>query len=726
VLSTGLVMSGAAMGPAYADTNTTPLTTEGFAHPTTADGDWFLPAAGTCLTAGSSTAQRPIPACSSTPIDADGSGALRLTSNLNAQVGNVFNSISLPTSQGLDISFNTFQYNRNLATSTGYTAGADGISFILAATDPENPAPPTNPGATGGSLGYSSSGGTRGVPFGYLGFGIDVYGNFTNGDFGGTNCTDPHVWGEVQDVGVRGPGNNTRGYCMIDSVDLADGDLDKPTETARPTAVPVEIAINPSASTVTTSGGIVVPARSFAMRVTPYSSAPQTLISALPTIDPTLAFPAGWVDPDTGLPYQLSFGWGASTGGSNEIHEIGQLQTQTLSGKLPVFALDVANGSYRAGEQGTVQVTPRLDASAGAESRQATVTTTFPAGLTPQSGSFTTANGYSCATTSQVSTCRYAPSTPVAAGSSLPVLDIPVAVPSSTAPGSYTVTAKVSSTDAKPTTASRALSVTLPRPGAPTSLTAVPDESAVLVSWQPPTTGQPAARYRVSAAPGSATCVTTGLSCLLGGVAGESYTITVVAITADGLEGAAATTTTVGTVAAPAVPASPPADAPLTLTTTDGAITTAEPGQEITVIGTGFLPYSTVMIVIYSTPTTLGTVTTDGSGSFSKPVTIPTTLEAGAHSLVAYGVDPSGNVHSLRLNITVAAGAATTSRALTGSPLAYTGSTFNPMPVVVGGAGLLLVGIALLIVVRSRRPEEAVADSDGAESPLEDAVPAVG
>jgi len=362
-----------------------------------------------------------------------------------------------------------------------------------------------------------------------------------------------------------------------------------------------------------------------------------------------------------------------------------------------------------------VQVTPSLATGAGAESERVTVTTTFPAGVTPTAGTSTTANGYACSTAAQVATCRYTPTSPVAAGSSLPVLDIPVDVAAGTTPGSRVLTSKVSSVDGKPATTSGAVTVTLGTTGAPNSVTAVPDASSVLVSWQPPTTGRPAATYRVTASPGSASCTTAGLSCLLGGVAGTSYTVTVVPISADGVAGTPATVSTTGTVAAPEIPATPPADAPLTLTTTDGQITSAVPGQQITVIGTGFLPYSTATIVIYSTPITLGTVTTDGAGSFSKPVTIPTTLEAGQHSLVAYGVDPAGDVHSLRLDITVAAAAVVTpvtpQQVKTVSGLAYTGSTFNPVPVLALGAVLLLGGVALLVVVRARRPralEDAV------------------
>ena len=712
-LGAGLLASVTAAVPASADVATTPLTTESFTGSSVAD-EWVLPARATnraCLTAGSATTSTPIPGCPGGPLDAAGSGTLRLTTNDNDQVGSVYNSVSLPTSRGLDISFNTFQYFQDRVESP-YTEGADGISFILAATDPADPAPPSTKGALGGSLGYSSSGHTPGVSYGYLGFGIDVYGNFLSSDFGGLDCG--YTPRGAQNIGIRGPGNGTSGYCLLGSTELDGAGLDKQFEETRPAAVPVEVVLNPSLSTVTSSGGLSVAPRTLTLRVGTYEGS-KTITTALPTLDPA-DYPAGWVDAESGLPHQLTFGWGASTGGSNEIHEIGQLRTETLTGRLPVYSLGVPGNGLSVGAPGTVRVSPALASGQGSEAETATVTTTLPTGIVPAAGPTTTANGYSCTATGQVSRCRYTPPTAVPAGAALPALDVPVTVAPGTALGSHPVTAKVSSVDGKPATATGSVTVTLPPPGAPTDVTATADESAVLVSWKPPTTGQPVARYRVTASPGSASCETTGLSCVLGGEAGVGYTITVVPVTADGVQGAPATTTTSGTVAPPAVPDAPPADALLTLTTTDGPITTAEPGQQITVVGTGFLPYSTARIVVYSTPVVLGTATTDASGAFRKTVTIPADLEPGAHALMAYGVDPSGHEHSLRLDITVAAAGpvtgttgtpaapvAITARSVTGPSLAYTGSTLDPLPVALAGGVLLAAGGALLVVVRSRR-----------------------
>ena len=161
----------------------------------------------------------------------------------------------------------------------------------------------------------------------------------------------------------------------------------------------------------------------------------------------------------------------------------------------------------------------------------------------------------------------------------------------------------------------------------------------------------------------------------------------------------------------PVVPAAVPAT-DLTLTTDKGAISSAAPGEQLTVVGTGFAPRSQATIIIYSDPVVLGTVTTDDDGAFSIPVTVPADLAAGHHSLVASGFDADGNERFLRMDVTVAAGAtagsttapgATTAGAAAaadGTQLAFTGATV----LVPAGLGLTaLVGGGVLLLVSRRR-----------------------
>jgi hypothetical protein len=252
------------------------------------------------------------------------------------------------------------------------------------------------------------------------------------------------------------------------------------------------------------------------------------------------------------------------------------------------------------------------------------------------------------------------------------------------------------------------IEVTAP-PAKPGTVTADAQESRVEVSWKAPQGGGPVDHYLVTAEPGSATCTTTGLSCVLGGKAGTAYEVTVTPVGPTGLRGPAGTATS-GAVRAPATATAPPST-PLTLTTTEGPLSRVEPGRTLTVVGSGFLPYSTATIVIYSTPQVLGTVLTDAGGNFTATVTVPADLQAGAHSLVASGVAPDGSVHALRMDVTVPGAAAPAgsptsatgpAAAGPGKGLAHTGVD-GVVPLALLGAVLVAAGAATVVVARRRR-----------------------
>ncbi|WP_432982803.1 IPT/TIG domain-containing protein [Dactylosporangium sp. CA-233914] len=198
-------------------------------------------------------------------------------------------------------------------------------------------------------------------------------------------------------------------------------------------------------------------------------------------------------------------------------------------------------------------------------------------------------------------------------------------------------------------------------PNAPAAPTVTAGVSSIAVTWTAPTeNGSPVTGYTVTANPGPATCSTTAkteVSCVLGANAGVSYTVTVVAHSAAG-DSAASSASSPVTPTAPTTPATAPtADA--SLTTDAGPINAAEPGQQITIEGSGYAPYSTVIIALYSNPIQLGSVITDGSGDFTQTVTIPSDLDATSHALVAAGVAPGGTARNLRLDLYVAPGATT-------------------------------------------------------------------
>lgn len=140
-------------------------------------------------------------------------------------------------------------------------------------------------------------------------------------------------------------------------------------------------------------------------------------------------------------------------------------------------------------------------------------------------------------------------------------------------------------------------------------------------------------------------------------------------------------------------------------------------GGSITVAGTGFAADAALRIELRSTPVTIGSTVADAAGAFRATVTIPADTAAGAHSVVV--IDPAGVETVVPLAVTAApdgdqpggdqpdddqpvqtpggAGSASGSgNAADG--LAATGA--DSLPFVFGGALLLAIGVALIMLRR--------------------------
>ena len=183
--------------------------------------DWGLPGTTTtnaaCLAAGDGTGS--IPKCvgkaaysgktlvggtSGRLPDLPGFGALRLSNgdwqagtNGNNQTGSIVSNFTFPTNEGIQVTWTSVSYGGNNYNGTG----ADGIVFFL--SDGTKAA---TIGAFGGSLGYSCANGkdpSDGVIGGYLGIGIDEFGNFSNS---GDN-TDTGPGFHAGRISVRGAGS---------------------------------------------------------------------------------------------------------------------------------------------------------------------------------------------------------------------------------------------------------------------------------------------------------------------------------------------------------------------------------------------------------------------------------------------------------------------------------------------------------------------------------------
>jgi type IV pilus assembly protein PilY1 len=248
-----LALSIIALWPTASRAQTT--YTENFTGTGTNNSWYFIN--GACLTAGSSTGTTSpgqIPNCvglayyknkgdnnlvggntGALPDDPALGGALRFTNGCSNsdcskggynQNGAILSNFTFPTDQGIQVTFTTETYRGNSLNGPGaggVSDGADGISFFLQSTDNGQTA---DLGAFGGSLAYTCSNnnndptlrangqprGYDGLIGGYIGLGIDEYGNFLNaGDNTSTSASSGLAF-QGNRIGLRGAGSTAWTY----------------------------------------------------------------------------------------------------------------------------------------------------------------------------------------------------------------------------------------------------------------------------------------------------------------------------------------------------------------------------------------------------------------------------------------------------------------------------------------------------------------------------------
>jgi len=307
----------------------------------------------------------------STGTDPAGSGWLRITEPDNDQAGYGFFDSPFDISQGAVIQF-------DYATWGG--SGADGYSIYL--FDGSYDWSSFSVGASGGSLGYAQKVGTGatddpGLTGGYIGVGIDEYGNFsspTEGRIGGTGLVN-------NSVAVRGPYNHPSGafYYLGGSASLAQ-QLDFPNQLYRPSQSTTQY-------------------RKVVIYLTP-QTAPNYL-----RVDVYLQYGAN--QPLTqvvnGLmvgrpvPATVKVGYGASTGGATNYHEIRNLVIDPLPTDINLaLSKTVSSATVAQGGTLTYTVTARNYGPRPTTASNVPITDSVPAQLTSVTWNCAGSNGGTC------------------------------------------------------------------------------------------------------------------------------------------------------------------------------------------------------------------------------------------------------------------------------------------------------------------------------------------
>jgi uncharacterized repeat protein (TIGR01451 family) len=382
------------------------LTSETFTNATTVPGVWTF-GGSTCLTAGtpSTTVPGSVPPCSktSTPIDPPGGGVLRFTPNTTYTNGFIIYNNTIASNAGLVAVFDYFAWGGT---------GADGLSFFfLDGTQPT----PTQPGAVGGALGYAQNCSTPGVAAGYVGLGLDEYGNYSQGP--GFECHSSGPGFIKNTIALRG--QQSANYPYLGGYNYPPGSglpfsLSVPNVSTRPAGERVRI-------TLTTSLYVSVEIDTFDGR------------GYVTYIQP---FFIGSMQRSNAFPPLFRFGYAGSTGASTNYHELRNVVIDTAP---PVLTMTKTHtGNFSVGGNGQFALTVS-NVGGSTTAGVTSVVDTLPAGLTYQSA---TGSGWGCSAIGQKVTCTssatIAPSTESTL-SSFPPITLNVGVGAAAAPSAQNV-----------------------------------------------------------------------------------------------------------------------------------------------------------------------------------------------------------------------------------------------------------------------------------------------
>jgi len=255
------------------------------------------------------------------PTAGEAPGYLQLTDTGKYHAGGIVYNDPLPAKHGIEVTFAQYQYGGT---------GADGISFFLVDGDTDL----TETGAFGGSLGYAQMTNLQGDHFdgvdgGYLGLGLDAWGNFSaDTEDRGSGCPDDqmapaHLREAINrapdNVALRGPGQGMEGYCMLATTATDEQIGTYPDGKIYGTDFPEKI----NTESLDTAKNMVK------MKVVPDGD------TAKVTVDIDFNDGNGWIrvlesNVPEAMPKTFKFGFASSTGGATDVHLIRHLRVEAF------------------------------------------------------------------------------------------------------------------------------------------------------------------------------------------------------------------------------------------------------------------------------------------------------------------------------------------------------------------------------------------------------------
>ncbi|SDK53151.1 lectin-like domain-containing protein [Streptomyces indicus] len=342
------------------------IASEKFTGTTVDESKWYGgpydpkdPTGYACLTAATGE-QGPLKACGKAVGDKPGEGVLRLTTNERAQNGYVISRKPVGSRSGIKFSADFSIYKGGLRNQL-----ADGMALMLL----DGSAPmPTKSGINGWGLGYAK------IEGGYLGIGLDVWGNFTSGGFGASGGLKERT---PNSITVRGASsiNNPLVATYQSNRKLAPPEAQN-RDQARRTAI-IELSHE----------GVLKVSIDF------HDGAPLREVIEPVDLDEIKGQPK--------VPDTFRIGIAASTGDYSSIHEIANVKLETLAPKLSTSV--TPKGPVNGGAPAEFEMTTHNDKLAGPTTGEVTTTQTFPEGVKPVAAS---GDGWKCTIAGQTVTCK--------------------------------------------------------------------------------------------------------------------------------------------------------------------------------------------------------------------------------------------------------------------------------------------------------------------------------